>query len=133
MHAGDDIDLGAALRALADSVPRLRLVVSAPEEMPVGGTEQANAVLRCVQEITTNTLKHSDAANLWITIRSCRGRLEIAARDDGRRPLIRHSGSGLQTMRRRFEELGGGVDVEPESEGGFAVRAWLPARPEAAL
>jgi signal transduction histidine kinase len=126
LRGGEDIHLNSALRLLAESVPRVRLNLSVPEELHVTDAERANAALRCVQEITTNTLKHSDAANLWITFRSKAGGIEIEARDDGRSARVAESGFGLTEMTKRFEELGGAVSFETWEGRGFLVRAWLP-------
>jgi signal transduction histidine kinase len=125
-HEGADIHLHSALRLLAEGIPRVRLNLSVPEELRITDVARANAVLRCVQEITTNTLKHSDAANLWITLRLNQGGIEIEARDDGQSTRMAASGFGLTTMKRRFEELGGVVSFETGIKYGFLVRAWLP-------
>lgn len=125
-HEGADIHLHSALRLLAEGIPRIRLNLSIPEELRITDVARANAVLRCVQEITTNTLKHSDAANLWITLRLNQGGIEIEARDDGQSARVAASGFGLMTMKRRFEELGGVVSFETGTGHGFMVHAWLP-------
>jgi signal transduction histidine kinase len=126
LHGGDEIDLHAALRALAERLPRVRLTLSIPDELRVTDPARANTVLRCVQEVATNTLKHSDARNLWITLRVHRGGIELDAHDDGREPRRTEPGFGLTAMRQRFEELGGGVSIERGPHSGFAVHAWLP-------
>jgi signal transduction histidine kinase len=128
MHGDDEIDLVGALRLLEDGLPRVHVHLSVPDALSITDPERANAVLRCVQEVATNTLKHSDAANLWIALRSHLGRIDIEARDDGRRLGTGESGVGLTAMRQRFEALGGAIAVDPGAERGFAVRAWLPAR-----
>jgi signal transduction histidine kinase len=128
LHGGDDIDLHAALRALANRLPRVRLTLSIPDELRITDPERANAVLRCVQEVATNTLKHSDARNLWVTLRLDRGGLEIEAHDDGGGSKRTEAGFGLTAMRQRFEELGGKVSIERGTGYGFAVHAWLPTR-----
>lgn len=125
-HEGADIRLHSALRLLAEGIPRIRLNLSIPEELRITDVARANAVVRCVQEITTNTLKHSDAANLWITFRLNQSSIEIEARDDGQSTRLASSGFGLTTMKRRFEELGGAVSFETGERQGFLVRAWLP-------
>jgi len=130
-HGGDEIPLIAALRSLEERLPRIRLHLSVSDDLRLTDAARANAVLRCVQELATNTLKHSDAANLWIAVRTNGGAIDIDARDDGRRAAHAESGFGLTTMRQRFEELGGGVaidDGQRDGEGrGFLVRAWLPS------
>jgi signal transduction histidine kinase len=127
MQGGEEIHLDASLRLLAERIPRVRLNLSIPEELRVTDATRANSVLRCVQEITTNTLKHSDAANLWIALDVNGGDIEIEARDDGHSTRRAEPGFGLSAMRQRFEELGGAVSFETGVEKGFLVRAWLPA------
>ena len=127
MRGGEDIHLHSALSLLAARIPRVRLHLSIAEALRITDAARANSVLRCVQEITTNTLKHSDAANLWIVLRLNNGGIEIEARDDGSGTQRAEPGFGLTAMRERFAELGGVVSFETRSEEGFQVRAWLPA------
>jgi hypothetical protein len=76
--------LHSALRLLAEGIPRVRLNLSIPEELRITDVARANAVLRCVQEITTNSLKHSDAANLWIALRLNSGPVRIPNDEAGK-------------------------------------------------
>jgi signal transduction histidine kinase len=126
-QGGEDIHLHSALRLLAERIPRVRLNLSIPEELRITDATRANSILRCVQEITTNTLKHSDATNLWISLRLKDGGIEIEAHDDGHAPREAEAGFGLSAMRQRFEELGGSVSFETATGQCFLVRAWLPA------
>lgn len=125
-QGGEDIHLHSALRLMVERIPRVRLNLSVPDELRITDVARANAVLRCVQEITTNTLKHSNAANLWITLRLNLGGIEIEARDDGQGSPGTSSGFGLTAMKQRFEELGGAVSFDGGIDSGFSVRAWLP-------
>ena len=133
MQGGEDIHLHSALRLLAERIPRIRLHLSIGEGLRVTDAARANSVLRCVQEISTNTLKHSDAANLWIVLRLNDGVIEIEARDDGHGTRGVEPGFGLTAMRKRFEELGGIVSFETGIEKGFLVRARLPATEAGAM
>jgi signal transduction histidine kinase len=133
MQGGEDIHLHSALRLLAERIPRIRLHLSIAESLRITDPERANSVLRCVQEITTNTLKHSNAVNLWIVIQSRDGGIEIEARDDGRATRRPEPGFGLTALRQRFEELGGVVSFETGIEQGFLVRAWLPVTDAGAM
>jgi signal transduction histidine kinase len=83
------------------------------------------ALVRCVQEIVTNTIRHADAANLWIDVaRAEDGQVVLTARDDGRG--VRHlaHGNGLTGIRERVEGLGGSVRFS--GHRGFEVVAKVP-------
>ena len=127
LHGGEEIELHSVLRALAEKIPRVRLHLSLPDELRLTDAARANSLLRCVQEITTNTLKHSDAANLWIVVRVNGDAIEIEARDDGHSSRRSEPGFGLNAMRQRFEALGGSVSFESGLDQGFMVRALLPS------
>jgi len=88
---------------------------------------RADAILRCVQELITNTMRHAQAQALAIEIRqSVDGALSIAARDDGRGGEVTE-GHGLAGMRERFEALGGSLSVACGPGRGFSVQGQIPA------
>ena len=119
------LDLGRALGALAAAIPRPLVHFEAPG-LALDDPERAHTLLRCCQEIVTNSVKHSSAANLWISIRVAGGMVELHARDDGAGAAHLGHGQGLVGMRRRLEESGGALDLETRPGGGFQVRARLP-------
>ena len=85
-------------------------------------------MLRAVQEIVTNTIRHGEAGNLWITIERTPYELRLSARDDGQAHDAFEEGFGLSGMRRRLEALGGSLTAAPGAAGGFEVCAALPCR-----
>lgn len=123
----DAIDVRGALLILVERVPRLRMHLHIPDDFCVTDSARAHALLRCVQEITTNTLKHADAANLWISIIPVGEWLEVTAQDDGQGVAVTTPGVGLSAMRERIEELGGSLSFSSPPDAGFTVRALLPA------
>jgi signal transduction histidine kinase len=120
------VDLTQALAALASAIPRPLVHVEAPG-LVLSDPERAHTLLRCCQEIVTNSVKHSRAANLWISIRITDGRVELDARDDGAGASQVSAGRGLQGMRRRLEEIGGALEMKTGPGAGFQLRATLPA------
>jgi signal transduction histidine kinase len=63
------------------------------------------------------------------------GGLRVEVDDDGTsrgtgQPSARANGSGhgIAGMTERAAALGGSLEAGPRPEGGFGVRAWLPAR-----
>jgi signal transduction histidine kinase len=122
----EEIDLGRELRRLAGEIPVPRVHLDLPPDLQVGTTRRSRAVLRCVQEIVTNAIRHGEARNLWVALRSERGLLRLAAHDDGRGAEHLRDGGGLSGMRCRLEELGGSLSIETSPASGFFVRATLP-------
>jgi signal transduction histidine kinase len=126
-------DLGRALRTLVEDVPGLTVHLDVPDDLCVGDGARGQCILRCVQEIVTNAMRHARASNLWITIAVADGAITLEARDDGRGATEVRAGQGLSGMRARVEELGGRLRVAAEPARAFAVSAWLPAKEEASL
>jgi signal transduction histidine kinase len=132
-HESDDIHLHSALEALQLNVPRIQLHIDLPENLSITDAARAQATLRCIQEITTNTLRHSDAKNLWVRIYAQNGAIEISAHDDGSKVQQASPGVGIAGMRERLEQLGGGLAIDAESQSGFHLRAWFPLSDEMEL
>ncbi|HEU5129871.1 MAG TPA: histidine kinase [Glycomyces sp.] len=85
----------------------------------------AAALVRCVQEVVTNAIRHAEAEHLWIDIDAEGGSVVFGARDDGRGAPEVVLGNGLRGMAERLEALGGSVEFS--GKGGFRVRAEVPA------
>jgi signal transduction histidine kinase len=119
-------NIAEAVRALTESAASLEIHVQVPDGLEVDNPLQAHAILRCVQEIITNTARHAAARHLWIAIERQFGGIALAARDDGRGAEIVAWGNGLRGMRERFEELSGRVEFSSAAGRGFEVRAFMP-------
>jgi len=127
MRETEGTDLARALRALVSHVPDVAVHLDVEEPVGIDDALRARCVLRCVQEIVTNTMKHAGARNLWIRVRPSRDGIALDARDDGvRAPAHVRPGNGLAGMRARISELGGVLWIESEPSRSFAVSAWLP-------
>ena len=125
-HERDCIDLRSAFEMLQQNVPRIALHLELPDDLAITDSARAHATLRCVQEITTNTLKHSDAENLWVRVYAQDGAIEIEAHDDGSKARQTEPGLGIAGMRNRLEQLGGGLAIDTGQRSGFHLKAWLP-------
>jgi signal transduction histidine kinase len=93
------------------------------------------AAYRIVQEALTNTRKHAGLARARVMLRYDERGLTVQVDDDGRgaaAPPGSGGGNGLPGMRERAQALGGTITAGPRPEGGFQVRAFLPAAPAAA-
>lgn len=102
----------------------------AEEGAPEESTGSADLVAyRVVQEALTNALKHAYGSPT--SVRVSHGRNEIAVEVDteasGVPPAVGGSGRGLEGLRERVGVLGGEFSAGQSGDGGFAVRARIPA------
>jgi signal transduction histidine kinase len=129
LRDGPPLDLRRALHALMDRAPGLTVHLVMPEDLRIADAARGQCLLRCAQEIVTNTLRHARAQNLWITIAVADGAITLEAHDDGRGSTEVRAGQGLTGMRSRLEELGGRLCIAAgEPARAFAVSAWLPTK-----
>jgi signal transduction histidine kinase len=116
-----------AMEAIAGQVPRPQVLVEVDDQL-VLDADRAAALVRCVQEIVTNAVRHSDAEHLWLRIeQEPDGGLHVTARDDGRGAASIIAGNGLTGMRERLTQLGGDLEFDSAPGNGFSVAARLPA------
>ena len=125
LRNSEPVDLGAALSALRDAVPRPSIHVEAVGPA-VAEPHVAQAALRAVQEIVTNAVRHSNARNLWLTIGTAEQALTVDARDDGGGTDRVVFGNGLRGMRERVQQAGGTLEVASMRGRGFEVHVRLP-------
>ncbi|HEY2396110.1 MAG TPA: sensor histidine kinase [Rudaea sp.] len=127
LRENDNIDLSEALRTLVEGVPGLAIHLELPPRFSVDDPLRAQVLLRCAQEVITNTVRHSGARNLWLRCeRTPTNELAIHARDDGRGAGDMQQGNGLTGMRERLAQVGGRLDIVTARDQGFALDAWLP-------
>jgi signal transduction histidine kinase len=86
---------------------------------------------RIVQEALTNALKHGGAMPTTVLLRYGAEDLDIEVTDEGPTPAMADPagtvGQGLVGMRERVSMFGGDFTAGPRPEGGFRVRARIPA------
>jgi signal transduction histidine kinase len=120
------IDVADRVRAVVENARGPRVHLDAPKTLDVDDGERANALVRCVQEVVTNVIKHAEAENLWISIVRRPTCIELTARDDGCGTRRLTPGNGLAGMRERLEKLGGELVLKSEEGDGFRVHANFP-------
>ena len=120
------IDLTNAIRVLAEGVPALDVHLELPELLEVEDPEVAQVLLRCAQEIITNTVRHAGATKLSLSLSQGPDGLRLQARDDGRGAEGAVPGNGLRGMRERLSACGGRVDIITAPGRGFALDVRIP-------
>ncbi len=126
MRRDDKVDLAAALRTLVSGTPEPRIHLDLPAELALTDPLRAQVLLRCTQEMITNSVRHAQADNLWIRLMQDERGLALTARDDGRGVDEVEAGNGLRGMAERLAQLGGELKIETSAGTGFLLRAWMP-------
>lgn len=123
------LDVAHTIRALAvQHNDGTAIHVDLPETLLLDDADRGEMLLRCVQEIITNTARHAHAQNLWIRLESRPDGIALHARDDGRGTDVLSCGNGLTGMRERFAQYSGHVEFTSGPGAGFEIRGFLPTR-----
>ena len=98
------------------------------------------AAYRVVQESLTNALRYAQSAPTSVALSYLAGGLDLVVENaappvpaTGRgtaaagEPTVNSGTRGLQGLAERAHLLGGCLEAGPRLDGGFSVRAWLPA------
>ena len=131
------------LRSLIDGVTAAGLPVDLhigdlPRGLPPG---LDLAAFRVVQEALTNVIKHAGKPHTSVGVDYRDGDLVVAVADAGRpagaaggaagaggtAPAIPGAGRGLLGLRERMAVYGGELEAGPQPDGGWLVRARIPA------
>lgn len=126
LRQGDGIDLETGIRELAAPLPRPRVHLDLDDDARIPRAEQAETLLRMVQEGLTNAARHGRAGHAWIQLRRDGESLHLDIDDDGRVRWPVTPGNGLAGMRERLAALGGSLEIAPSEHGGLRLAARLP-------
>lgn len=128
-------DRAPTLGRVADLVDRARLA-GQPVELVEEGEQRPRTVdvdlaaYRVVQEALTNALKYATGRPTAVRVRHGREGVEIEVITGGPATTAPgpSGGRGLDGLAERVRLLGGELAAGPRSDGGFGVRALIPAR-----
>lgn len=128
MREEGGIDLKTAFNSLVDGVTALKIHLDLPEMLQLDDPDRAHVLLRCAQEIITNTVRHSGADELWLRLSKTADHIELSARDNGRGAANLTQGNGLRGMCERLSEFGGHLDIMNTTGQGLSLTAKLPTK-----
>lgn len=123
------IDLSAALQALADGIASTRIEIDIACDARDLSPRVAHALLRCVQEAVTNSVRHARATRVSVVLAATghgeEAQLQLSIDDDGHGAPTLTAGNGLKGMAERMVELGGSMQVQRQSPG-FRIELRCP-------
>lgn len=124
LRSAPSSSLAEMLADVGRDVPGLDVAVAVDEDLAVD-EEQKAVLVRTVQELVTNTIRHAEARELGVHVgREDRpapepARIVLSASDDGVGAVAVRAGNGLRGIEERFAQLGGAAQFS----GGAAERS----------
>lgn len=137
----EDDALPAALQRMLDRLHEetgLHAELHVDDTLPILPTEVEVALLRTAQSALGNIRLHASASRVVMSLIDAEDAVRLDIIDDGTGFDVAaweqsgggaSSSYGLQFMRSRLRELGGGLDVESTTGEGTAISAHLPIHP----
>lgn len=126
MREGCAIDILAAIAPLVQPMPNLDIRLHADPGLTLEDSGVAQVILRCVQELITNTIKHARASKLELSLQKLDKLLILKSQDDGVGVALARLGNGLQGMKERVMGLNGQLLIQSAPGQGFSVSITMP-------
>ena len=118
------LDLGQAVRELLEGLPRLKVDSEIPDEFLVEDPKLAQTILRCTQELITNTMKHAHASKIFVKLFRTDKQVILEVKDNGVGLRGSKAGNGLTGIKERVKMLSGHVVMT--SDDGVHVVLTFP-------
>ena len=111
------LDLGQAVTELLEGLPGLKVNKEIPDPFLVEDPKLAQTILRCAQELITNTMKHAQASRIFVSLERTQDHIRLVVRDNGVGLGKSVAGNGMTGMSERVKLLDG--QYECESNNGL--------------
>lgn len=112
-----NLQLDLAIQALVENVPQIKVQMDYEAGLHITDVTVAEAILRCVQESLTNSLRHSQADQFEIKLWERDNHLQMTLKDNGAGQGDPRPGNGMKGMQERIAEVGGTIRFERASSG----------------
>ncbi|HOP22440.1 MAG TPA: sensor histidine kinase [Gammaproteobacteria bacterium] len=107
-----------AIVELTDDIPKLNIHIDIDEDYTIEDPRLAQTMLRCTQELITNSIKHAQAKNLWIHFSKNENEVIFSIEDDGTGDSQSlREGNGLTGIRERVKQFNGEIEILNKSQG----------------
>lgn len=127
--------LKGALKSIADRVNQGAHLKMSFDTYGLNGpmdTLIENTLFRTIQEIVSNTIKHSGATTLFIQLTRGNDEISLMAEDNGKgfnyEEVQKHSSYGLLHMKSRIENLNGTLFIDSNPGRGTIINILIPLK-----
>jgi len=112
LRENQNLDLKTMINLMIENIPKLKINSTIDAHLNLEELTLAKILLSCVQESITNSLRHSNANECWLTITQIDQTLTMVYYDNGNISVPYREGNGLQGMRERVGEFGGKLTLK---------------------
>ena len=112
LRDNQNLDFRSLVDMMIDNVPRLRVHSDISADLKIDDLNLAKALLSCIQEAVTNSLRHANANEFWLSISDEDGKIHMELYDNGQITSALKEGNGLQGMRERVTEMKGRLEFK---------------------
>lgn len=116
MRESETLDFRKMVDMMIENIPELTIHNKIDAALNVENLNLAKSLLSCVQEATTNCLRHSGASELWISMTEKDNLLMLEMLDNGQLPKHFVLGNGLKGMQERVKEFNGKLTFDNEEK-----------------
>jgi signal transduction histidine kinase len=112
LRENQSLDFRKMVDLMIDNIPNLKINSLIDAQLDLDDLDLAKALLSCIQEAITNSLRHSGGSEFWITMKHEDGNLFLELVDNGQVNGKLIYGNGLTGMKERIEALSGNLNFD---------------------
>lgn len=117
LRENQSLDFSKVLALMIEQVPRLKIHCHLESGFSLEQLDLAKALLSCIQEAITNSLKHSGASDFWINLKTVNNEIHLELYDNGQLNKQFTPGNGIIGMKERVNELSGQFETSQHHNG----------------
>ena len=132
LRENQQLEFTKMLDLMCEQVPKLKIHRDIQTKISLEQMDIAKALLSCAQEAITNSLKHANATDFWISLIESddNDNIELVLRDNGQASGAIKLGNGLKGMKERVQELSGDFAYTIENHS-LVIKISLPKQASA--
>lgn len=121
-RSSEALDLGSAIAELLDDLPTLEVHKQIADDFMIEDSKMAQAILRCLQELITNCMKHARAKTLSVKLNRSEDEICLTVKDDGIGLGNSQPGNGLLGLTERVKMLNGEVSFADKQGAEISLK-----------
>jgi len=111
LREANDLDFEKLVLLLVNNLPNLTIHTQIDTQITRDNIDLAKTLLSCIQEASTNCLKHANANEFWISLKQQDQSIRLELYDNGQIDKDFSEGNGLTGMRERVKEHCGNIEL----------------------